>query len=95
MTNSDNTSAPSFQVSRAYEVYVLALLWLVGLFRFMDIQVFAVVLESVRAEFHFSDSQLGLLSGLAFAIFYATLGIPIAWLADRYSRRNILSIGLC
>ena len=94
MANAANVSAPSFRVSRAYEVYVLALLWLVGLFRFMDIQVFAVVLESIRAEFHFSDSQLGLLSGLAFAIFYATLGIPIAWLADRYSRRNILSIVL-
>ena len=94
MTNSATAAASPFQVSRTYGFYVLALLWLVGLFRFMDIQVFAVVLESVRAEFHFSDSLLGLLSGLAFAIFYATLGIPIALMADRYSRRNILSVVL-
>ena len=94
MANSASASAASFQVSKAYGAYVLFLLWLVGLFRFMDIQVFAVVLESIRKEFQFSDTQLGFLSGLAFAIFYATLGIPIAWLADRYSRRNILSIVL-
>jgi predicted MFS family arabinose efflux permease len=94
MNNKAGATAPSFHVSRAYGAYVLALLWMVGLLRFMDIQVFAVVLESIRAEFQFSDTQLGFLSGLAFAIFYATLGIPIAWLADRYNRRNILSVVL-
>ena len=94
MTNSANAAAAPFHVSKNYSIYVLALMWLAGLFRFMDIQVFAVVLESIRKEFLFTDTQLGYLSGIAFAIFYATLGIPIAWLADHYSRRNILSIVL-
>ena len=89
-----NNTAPSFQITRSYGIYILVVLWFAGLLRFMDIQVFAVVLESVRAEFHLSDTRAGILSGLAFALFYATLGIPLAFLADRYNRRNILSIVL-
>lgn len=101
MSNSESTEvqgtgtpATTFHISRGYGIYILAVLWLVGLMRFMDIQVFAVVLDSIGKEFEFSDTQLGVLSGLAFAIFYATLGIPIARLADRYNRRNILTIVL-
>lgn len=75
----------------AYRYYVLGVLWIVMLLRFVDLQIVAVLLESIRAEFHVSDTQLGFLSGTAFAIFYSTLGLPIAWLADRYSRRNIVA----
>ena len=89
-----NRSAASFQISRRYGIYVLVLLWFAGLLRFMDIQIFAVVLSSVQKAFHLSDTQAGILSGFAFAIFYATLGIPLAYLADRYNRRNILSVVL-
>ena len=42
---------------------------------------------------HVSDTALGLVSGLAFVVFYSLLGLPIAWLADRWSRRNIIAIG--
>ena len=94
VTQGNDSSASSFQISTKYGIYILVLLWFAGLLRFMDIQVFAVVLESVRTEFHLSDTQAGMLSGLAFALFYATLGIPLAFLADRYNRRNILSIVL-
>ena len=54
-------------------------------FSVMDRQVLAILLEVIRAEFVLDDTQLGLLSGLAFALFYSTLGIPIARLADRFN----------
>lgn len=82
------------QLSNRYRYYVLALLWLVALFRFVDLQIIAVLLEPIKAEFSFTDTQLALLSGLAFALFYAGLGIPIAWAADRFNRRNIIAIAV-
>ena len=63
-------------------------------FSFMDRQILAILLEAIRADLNLSDTQLGLLSGLVFAIFYATLGIPIARLADRANRRNIIAVSL-
>jgi predicted MFS family arabinose efflux permease len=83
-----------FRPSNAYLRYVLALLWVVALLRFVDLQIIAVLLEPIKAEFELSDTQLGLLTGIAFALFYATLGIPIAWLADRYNRRNIIAVAM-
>jgi len=77
-----------------YHWYVLAVLWLVALLRFVDLQILAVLLEPIKAEMHLSDTQLSLLGGLAFALFYGSLGIPIAWLADRYNRRNIIAFAV-
>ena len=54
----------------------------------------SILAESIKLELMLSDTQLGFLIGLSFAIFYATLGIPIAILADRYSRRNIIAISV-
>jgi MFS family permease len=71
--------------------WTLALLTIVYFFSFMDRQILAILLEAIKADLKLSDTQLGLLSGLVFAIFYATLGIPIARLADRTSRRNIIA----
>ncbi|MEJ2762289.1 MAG: MFS transporter [Gammaproteobacteria bacterium] len=88
------TDHDSFQVTDRYLKYVVILIWFVLLLRFVDLQVIAVLLESIKAEFHFSDTELGVLSGIAFALFYATLGIPIAWMADRYNRRNIIAVSL-
>jgi predicted MFS family arabinose efflux permease len=50
--------------------------------------------ESIKKELHLSDTQLGLLSGFTFAIFYVTLGIPIARVADKRNRRNIVAMSL-
>ena len=72
----------------------LALLTLVYFFSFMDRQILSILLEAIKADLQLSDTELGLLSGLVFAIFYATLGIPIARLADRSSRRNIIAVSL-
>jgi predicted MFS family arabinose efflux permease len=84
----------TFEVSGAYRKYVLGLLLLVGIFNFVDRQILAILLEPIKQEFHFSDTQLGLLGGIAFAAFHVVAGIPIAWLADRYNRRNIIAIAL-
>ena len=87
-------AASAFRVSRGYLNYVIAVLWVVMLLRFVDLQIVAVLLESIRREFEVSDTLLGFMTGSAFAIFYGTLGIPVAWLADRYNRRNIIAAAL-
>ncbi len=81
-------------VSKAYRNYVLMMLTLVYVFNFIDRQVLVILQESIKKELHLSDTQLGMLSGFTFAIFYVTLGIPIARLADKTNRRNTVAISL-
>lgn len=80
--------------SRAYKHYVIGILLVVYTFNFVDRQILALLLQPIKEELQLSDTQLGLLSGLAFALFYATLGIPIARLADRYNRVTIISVSV-
>jgi len=81
--------------ARWYAYYVLGLLTLCYVTNTVDrSQVLAASLQAIKREFQASDFALGLLSGLPFAIFYAVLGIPIAALADRWSRRNVLAIAV-
>jgi MFS family permease len=82
------------EVSTGYRNYVLLMLTLVYVFNFIDRQVLVILQESIKKELHLSDAQLGLLSGFAFALFYVTLGIPIARLADKTNRRNTVAISL-
>ncbi|WP_231621581.1 spinster family MFS transporter [Sphingomonas sp. 37zxx] len=72
----------------------LALLTTTYFFSYMDRQILAILQELIKADLKLSDTQLGLLSGLAFALFYATLGIPVARLADRFNRKNIVALSL-
>jgi MFS family permease len=83
-------------VSNRYLNYVLFMLTLVYVFNFVDRQLLVILQESIKKELKLSDTQLGLLSGFTFAIFYVTLGIPIARFADKRNRRNIVagSLGL-
>jgi predicted MFS family arabinose efflux permease len=74
--------------------YVLGLLTVVYTFNFIDRQILAILLPSIQAEFDLTDTVLGFLAGSAFAIFYATLGVPIALLADRWNRRNLIALAL-
>src|SRR6188474_2766774 len=82
------------EVSNLYRNYVLAMLTLVYVFNFIDRQLLVILQESIKKELELSDTQLGLLSCFTFAIFYVTMGIPIARLADKSSRRNIVAISL-
>jgi MFS family permease len=75
----------------AYRYYVLALLTLGYAVNVMDRAVLGVLNEAIKVTFSASDKQLGLLGGIAFALFYATFGIPIAAWADRSNRRNVLA----
>jgi MFS family permease len=88
------STGAGFTVSRRYERYVVGLLLAVGVFNFIDRQIFSVLLEPIKHEFSLTDTQLGLLGGFAFSIFYVTVGIPIAWLADSHSRRNIIGLAV-
>jgi MFS family permease len=80
--------------SLAYRSYVLAVLVLVYTFNFIDRQIVGILAVPIKAELGLSDSQLGLMGGLAFALFYTLLGIPIARLADRVSRTGIMTAAL-
>lgn len=70
---------------------ILALLLLVYSFNFLDRQIVSILAGPIKAEFGLSDKQLGLLGGLAFAVLYSTMGIPLAWLADRTRRTWVIT----
>ncbi len=70
---------------------VLVILLIAYIFNFIDRQIIGVLAVPIKAELALSDRQLGLMGGLAFALFYSGLAIPIAWLADRRSRVNIIA----
>ena len=74
--------------------YVVAILTLTYTVSFIDRQIMALMIEPIRRDLQISDTQVSLLIGLAFAVFYTLLGIPIARMADRYSRRRIIAIGI-
>jgi MFS family permease len=90
----DATAARTAQEGRAYPAYVLVLLALLYTLNFLDRQVINILAESIKRDLGISDTQLGLLTGTAFGIFYSVLGVPIARLADRWSRVGIISFSL-
>jgi MFS family permease len=77
--------------STGYRYYVLVVLIIGYVVNVMDRGVLALLLESIRHEFALNDRQIGFLSGIPFAFFYSTLGIPIAAWADRSVRKNVLA----
>lgn len=83
-------SKPSY----AYEWYVVVICMLAYIFSFVDRQILALMIEPIKHDLQLSDTQFSLLHGLAFSLFYAFMGIPIALLADRYSRPRIIAIGV-
>lgn len=74
-----------------YRFYVLAVLILIYMLNFLDRQIIGILAAPLKEEFGMSDSQFGLLGGIAFASVYSTLAIPLAWLADRFSRVWIMT----
>ena len=94
----DSTSAtesannPYASTKAAY--HALGILTIVYSINFIDRQLLSILQESIKADLMLSDAQLGLLTGFAFALFYTFAGLPIASLADRSNRRNIVAISL-
>ena len=99
MTASNLTSGPP-PVNQAQPVaskgaYVgLGFLTLVSAFNYLDRSLLGLALPAIKAEMHISDTALGLVSGIVFLLFYSIMGVPIAWAADRFNRRNIIAAGL-
>lgn len=85
-------SAPP--ISPGYARYVLGVLFVVFVFNFVDRQILSILLEPIKAELGVSDTAMGFLTGIAFALFYTVAGIPIARFADTGNRRNVIVLGL-
>src|SRR5215470_632421 len=76
---------------RRHRNYALAILTLAYISNYLDRSIVGILVEPIKKELMVSDTAMGVLTGLAFAIFYATPGIPIAVLSDRANRRNIVA----
>ena len=95
MSEAAPTGALSNPYTRpSYRYFVLGVLTLVYALNFVDRQLLVILQEQIKAELLLSDTQLGLLSGFAFALFYVSCGIPIARWADRGKRRSIIALAL-
>jgi MFS family permease len=84
----NNESAALGRGARRYSMVILAIVYM---FNFVDRQILAILLPQIRDEFGTSDAYLGFLAGTAFALFYVTLGVPVAQYADRCNRRNLIA----
>lgn len=87
-------ATPPPMVSAAFRSYALVILLLVYTVNFLDRQIVSILAEPIKDDLQISDTQLGLLTGLAFALVYCGLGLPIARLADRFNRVHIISASL-
>ncbi len=77
-----------------YRNIVLGSLFVIYTFNFIDRLIFSVLQEPIKQELDLSDLQMGILNGMAFAVFYTAVGLPIAWAADRFNRVSIISASL-
>ncbi len=82
------------QVGGRYSRYVLGVLLVVYVFNFIDRQIISILAEEIKADLGISDADIGFLYGTAFAVFYAVFGIPLGKLADVWTRKSLISIGL-
>jgi MFS family permease len=80
--------------ARAYAWYVVVLLTLAYAISLLDRWVLSLLVGPVKAHFGVSDTQMGLLMGFWFAVFYVTMGLPFGWLADRYDRKTIAGLAM-
>lgn len=78
-------------IDRPGRTVALVVLTAVGTVNFVDRQILSVLVEPIRHELKFTDTQFGLLTGLSFALFYAALGVPAAMMADRISRVRLVA----
>ncbi len=86
--------AAGYPAVGGYRFYIILLLGLASFFSFMDRSVLAVLVEPIKHDLHISDTQVGILAGFSFALFYASFGLPLARLADRRSRVGIMTVSI-
>src|SRR5437868_542153 len=80
--------------SAGYAWYVVAVLTLAYMVSFIDRQILSLLVRPIRADLGISDTEISLLMGLTFAVFYTLFGIPLGRLADTRSRRTIIAAGI-
>ena len=77
-----------------YSWYVLAIICFGYVFAFVDRIIVGLLTPAIQADLNLTDSQIGLLQGLAFALFYTIFGLPLGWAADRHNRSKLLAAGM-
>ena len=99
-TDQESAAAPASgtaerrPVSHGYRMYAMGFLFVTYMFNFVDRQILVILAEAIKTDLGLADWQIGVLAGLAFALFFSIMGIPIARLADRYSRTMIIAASL-
>lgn len=88
------SQAPAKTRISAASWYALAMLGLINCFAYMDRIGLSILMELIKQDLHLTDAQLGIVAGLAFTLFNVILGVPLAWVADRYSRVKLISVCL-
>ncbi len=85
---------PQNESSTRYSWYIVALLTLANISSFLDRQILSLLVKPIKRDLHLSDTEMSLLMGLSFALFYTLFGVIIGRLADRKNRRNIIIVGI-
>lgn len=85
---------PRTDLTARYPFYVLGVLFCVNVLNLADRQVVYILFPLIKADLKFTDTQLGALGALPFALFYSLMGLPLGWLADRWHRVRLITIGL-
>ncbi|NBW09510.1 MAG: MFS transporter [Caulobacteraceae bacterium] len=94
MTDVPSAPAPAPTHSRGYARLVLGMLLLVYTFNWLDRQILGILAPAIKADLHLSNTQLGMLGGIAFAALYSTLAIPLAVVADKTSRTWVITLSM-
>lgn len=86
-----NLARPTLEGRRGYRYVVVVALALVYMLNFLDRQILSILAEPIKRDLGLSDTELGMLTGLAFALFYTVFGIPVAVVADRWNRSRLIA----
>ena len=73
--------------------WTVAVLTFTYIVSFVDRTILGLLIEPIKADLSLNDTQIGLVQGMAFGVFYAVMGLPLGWLADRTSRRGLIAAG--
>ena len=79
-------------LSRRYKIWLVVVLLIVSTLNFADRAVLSVLAQAIKEDLKFTDADLGMLQGLGFAILYSILGLPLGWLAERVSRKQLIAV---
>lgn len=94
LTQKSENSEQHIYPPLSYGWYVTVLLTIIYILSFVDRQILSLLVEPIKSDMNLSDTQIGLLMGASFAIFYSTMGLPLGWLADNMPRKYLLGAGL-